>query len=295
MERVANRALALLRELPEADTMSVLIAGCVCFVVGLKFVQNNQRLQEIGRRIGFAALLGVFIYLGSLSSADEYFANAFKASFWAILITGVSWILLTVSAALYRFFIQKPGETLERWRVEREYRRRERRAAAELKAEQIRDAKRRRKLEEEEARREVQRAKDLERSKKTSQILEGENVRKRKVRAACERAYVLHEAEIKDRFKRSTFDDIMRKHLGDEHSPEYVEEQGKELLELIQLHRHKIEPPRKIKSLADAAAWFEEQKTQLELVSEDKLRRSLLVQLKQRYADLTTQMMDDIE
>lgn len=127
-----------------------------------------------------------------------------------------------------------------------------------------------------------------------------DNARRMKARASCENLFNLHEPEIKPRFNRSTMMIFMSRYMGDDHAVEYVEEQASELKQLILSHVErspiaKVSEPPKLRTLAEVTQWFEEQKATIDAVADDKMKRSLMAQLKSKYADLTSRILDDIE
>lgn len=56
-----------------------------------------------------------------------------------------------------------------------------------------------------------------------------------------------------------------------------------------------MQPAPKFRSLEDIARWFEEQKRQIDAVPDDRLRQTLLAKLKARYAELTTQFLEEMQ
>jgi hypothetical protein len=59
-------------------------------------------------------------------------------------------------------------------------------------------------------------------------------------------------------------------------------------------HKDHAQPPERFASLGDLTAWFEEQKQQIEACPDDRMRRTLLVQLKERYSELSAELLEQI-
>ena len=83
---------------------------------------------------------------------------------------------------------------------------------------------------------------ELERRQRENETQEEAQRRREEARTACERLFVLHAPEIKDRFPRETFDGFVTKHLGDGRPVEYVERRAKDLQEIILDHLRKVVP-----------------------------------------------------
>lgn len=112
-------------------------------------------------------------------------------------------------------------------------------------------------------------------------------------RASCEIFYSLHAPEIGSRFTKVMFDDFVRRHMGDERPPEYVEERSRQLREVLQQHLAKCEPPRP-RTLEELAAWFQEQKRQIDGLPDGVNKDALRAQLNARYAEMTSQLLEEM-
>ena len=119
--------------------------------------------------------------------------------------------------------------------------------------------------------------------------------RRENARMECYLFYGLHSAEINERFPRSECDQFVTKYMRDDLSPSEVEQRGAQLRQIIQRHCDKVHPPPKFKSLGDLANWFQEQKTQAEQLTDQRLRRTVLAQLNERYAELSTRLMEEMQ
>jgi hypothetical protein len=120
--------------------------------------------------------------------------------------------------------------------------------------------------------------------------------RREQARAGCEALYALYAPEIKDRFPRADFDAFLKKYLGDQHAPEFVEERAEQLRQIIEQHRQRIEPPKKKMSLAELAEWFLREKRQIDATPlDDEDKEALVAQLEARYAKLQEKHIRSME
>ena len=76
--------------------------------------------------------------------------------------------------------------------------------------------------------------------------------------------------------------------------PEAVEERAEQLMKIMREHQAKVEPRPKFRSLQELSAWFEQQMAELQSVPDEKLRKTLMVQLKVRYSDLSSTMLTEM-
>jgi hypothetical protein len=118
--------------------------------------------------------------------------------------------------------------------------------------------------------------------------------RREDARSECVLLYSLYAPEIAGRFPRKALDEYMQKYMNDNEEPGRVEARGAELRQVMQQHKDRAEPPERFASLGELTAWFEEQKKQLETCPDDRMRRSLLVQLKERYSELSAELLEQI-
>ena len=122
------------------------------------------------------------------------------------------------------------------------------------------------------------------------------NKRRADARIACELFFSLYAHDIGDRFPKQSFDDFVRRYLGDEQPPELVEERAAQLRESIQRHYEQVNPPEKITDLGQLARWYEKHKRKIERLSVgDSYKQDYLIQLNERYADLTQQLLENLE
>jgi hypothetical protein len=124
---------------------------------------------------------------------------------------------------------------------------------------------------------------------------QGDQKRRENARARCDVMYHLHAPEIGERFPRRTFDDYMEKYMHDRLEPEQVEVRGSLLETLLREHVDRVQPPQTFRTLEDIARWFEEQKQELNKLPDERLRKTLLVTLRERYMELTTEFLEEMQ
>ncbi len=113
-------------------------------------------------------------------------------------------------------------------------------------------------------------------------------------RAECELLYALAAPEIGARFSKQDLNEFLTKYMSDASAPEAVEQRAEQLKKIMREHQAKVEPRPKFASLQELSAWFEQQMAELQSVPDEKLRKSLVVQLKAKYSDLTSAMLSEI-
>jgi hypothetical protein len=100
-----------------------------------------------------------------------------------------------------------------------------------------------------EARRRREQQEAAERSAQAAQARR----RRSEARAACDAFYSLHAPEIGRRFTRAMYDAFAGRYLGEEHSPEDVEEQARQLHAIMQQHLQKAALPEHKQALEEVA------------------------------------------
>lgn len=120
--------------------------------------------------------------------------------------------------------------------------------------------------------------------------------RREDARAKCEIFFGLHGPEIRSRFSKAMYEDFVRRHLGDDHPPDHVEERARQLLDLLQDHLDRIEPPEKPMDVGDLAAWYKETRAQIESLDlDERTKRVQVSQLNARYAELVQEQIENLQ
>jgi hypothetical protein len=262
------------------DLCGPLLLLAVLVGVGGKVVAESPACRRWGVRLAGIVLLAS-VASGLLSRQhDEPQLLALRALFHAGLVLGASWILLPLIGFFVHHTIVAP------WRAVRRFGREVGIASAARKARLLEE--RQRKLADADY---LRRAPERERARLEAEALarsRAEAQRRREdARASCQILYALHGPDIVRRFGKETFEEFVRGHMGDDRSPEYVEQRAAQLRELIAQHLEKAGIAQKRPTLASLGLWFFNEKEQIEgspLGDEDKA--NLLAHLEERYARL---------
>mgnify|MGYP006915209446 CR=1 FL=1 len=84
--------------------------------------------------------------------------------------------------------------------------------------------------------------------------------------------------------------------MGDEQSPEYVEERGRQLQDIIKQHVEQIEPPPKAFTIESLATWYQTTKQLIDkLPVDDRYKQVQLAHLNARYAALMQSLMEALQ
>jgi hypothetical protein len=115
-------------------------------------------------------------------------------------------------------------------------------------------------------------------------------------RSHCELTYSFYAPKLGERFTRAMLDSYIEKYMGDNQTPEDVERRGQELQVTLQKHLESVEPPKKKLTLESLARWFIEEKQRIEsLPVDEKSKRRHIAELNGRYAELSSQLMENIQ
>ena len=260
----------------------------VLYLLGTRLVGGNTRLQLVGKRIALAAFfLFVFVLAGEWkpSTADEWVKLLLRSLLFAGIVLGTAWTVLPVIVSVYDHTFGAVFKTMDDWSRAARHRAEERKAERDRRrrdAEWERDRPRR----EREAHEAALRAEAEARVKGTAQK------RREDARAECDALFSFAAPEIATRFSKQDFAEFVSKYMTDTFSPEVVEERGEQLKGIIRHHWERIEPPRQ--SLKELSEWFEQRMSELQSVPDERLRKTLIVQLKVRYSDLTSTMLSEM-
>ena len=139
-----------------------------------------------------------------------------------------------------------------------------------------------------------QKAQSDRRQQEQTALTKAAQKRREDARSVCDLAYALVAPEIAGRFSKQDFETFVSKYMTDSFPPEQVEERAVQLKAIIRQHQEKIVPAPKFRSIQDLAVWFEAQKLEIETVQDQRLKATLLVQLKVRYTELTSQFLSEM-
>jgi len=284
----------LLDLIKNGDFWSLLGLVVVWAYIGNVVANHDAWAHAWGQRLAVFAFVGYCVY-GVLDvgqpDATAIFFVAIRAILAGGLTLGVAWNLLGLfafvrarlddaSQASRSRSRKRSADRAERKRLkEADRQRREEQAEWERTAPQ----RERRQREEEERRREATR-KEREAKHRRQEVL-----------AATEQLFLLYAPEIRDRFGRAEFDAFIEKFMGETETPDVIEARGKQLQKLIRDHHDRVHPPEQFHSLEELARWYSEQKKHIEaLPVEKRFMQDYLVQLNERYSDLTQKVLEKL-
>ncbi|TXT36026.1 MAG: hypothetical protein FD138_1132 [Planctomycetota bacterium] len=244
----------------------IVCGGCV--------VERHPRCRAIGKKLAVWTFLLSFLYfVFAPNSGDAPSPNLISAGIASLILAGmvlgVSWLVLPPLSFVYDSTLGGVFRSLKRLASASRERRQERR--------RIRQWERDR----------------PERERESANRL---NAQKRRddAKAACDALFALAAPEIGTRFSKQDYIEFVSKYMADTAPPEVVEERAEQLKAIIRQHQERVEPSRSQKSLQELSAWFEERLGEIQSVPDERLRKTLIVQLKARYSDLTSTMLAEM-
>ncbi len=275
-----------------SDFYTLIILIVLLNLVGSPFVARAPELHNLGLRIAAGVGLlyaGMIIAERGLGTAPEITALVLRSLAAGGVVLGPAWIVLSVFA-YFRDHLRRMSDASgaradarrrERVRRKEEAKEQERRRWADKEWEHTRPERER-----------AEREATERRQRETEQ--KGRDQRRRAdARATCEFEYAINAPEIGGRFPKSEFDAFVNRYCSDQQQPEEVEQRAQQLLGIIEQHLNRSVPPRP-KSLGELAAWFEKQRADLTLISDEQTRRLMLIKLKERYDELSSQLLEDL-
>ena len=276
--------------LNDAIDGSTFLLLIVLFVLGMKLVERDATLQVLGKRLALGAFF-LFVAITAIdrqpTDAEAWVAILLRSLIFAGIVLGAAWTILPAGAFVYAHTFGALFRSYEDWSKAAGRRADERKAEREHRQSEA-EWERQRPEREREAREAAARAETDARVKAAAQK------RREDARAACELAYALAAPEIAARFSKQDFIEFVTKYMTDKFPPESVEERAEQLKAIIRQHQEKVVPTPKFRSIQELAVWFEERKTEIEAVSDARHRATLLVQLKERYSELTSQLLAEM-
>ena len=272
-------------EIDSSDLLPSLLVLGLLYCIGKVAVKRRPELEQLGKQIGFAVFLCACawsLYSGGDYSGAGLLSTLFSGAILGGVTASLAWVILPIAA----FAVRLPDRIFgQAWRSIR-------RSWETSRSRNARAVAGRREQREYE-RLAPQREREREGAELAAQSARAAQKRRENARLSCEVLYRIHQPEIKDRFAPSMFDDYLKKHLGDNCPPDSIDERAQQLQQLIQHHAEKVTPTPKFRSMADLISRFEIQHKQLEAIPDDRLKATMLVRLKARYADLTVQVMEE--
>lgn len=279
-------------------TGNVFLLGFVTWIlfhVGCAVAQSSPASHAWAKRLGFVAFLG----FAGLSLASEQMPSEIELIVITIrgLLAGwfvTSILLIGLPAALWLGGQIRSQHTAFRAARDAHRRKREeqRRSHQEAADQKVRQREWERYApERERAQREAREQTELERRQQQQA-----QKRREDVRSHLELLYSLYAPKIQSRFTKQMFGDFLTKYLGDNRTPEDVDERGRQLQTMMEQHQQAVDPPPKKATLQDLAAWFVAEQQRLEsLPLDDLLKDEFRAILHERYAELTQRFLQKLE
>jgi hypothetical protein len=226
---------SLKRLLDGNDLCAVLLLTLLLSAVGTRLVGGHPRLYERGVACGFLGALcyGAYGWVVSPPAAEmDLVGLAVRCLLGGFLVASAAWVGLGIVAFAHAHTLAPLGRRLRDWRSAVEAGRRDRRLL-------LQDEENRRRAAEAYA----AGAPDREARQREAEVRAtreaADRQRRDNARSACEIFYSLHAPDIADRFPRVLFEDYLKRYLGDDRPPEFVEEHARRLREVIEQHLQK--------------------------------------------------------
>lgn len=285
----ANEAVMLgFNILSDPLDIDIFALAAILYFLGAWLVKGNAKLELAGKRIALAAF---FLFVALVASemkpteVGDWVAVLIRSLVLSGIVLGAGWTVLPLLSFGYANTFGAAFQRMRSW-TQAAKRHAEARSADRERRSRDAEWERDRPRREREAHEAALRAEAEARAKGAAQK------RREDARSECDALYALAAPEINGRFNKQEFSEFVSKYMTDAVAPEVVEERAEQLKGIIQHHWERIEPPRQ--SLKELSEWFEQRMAELQSVSDERLRKSLIVQLKVRYTDLTTNMLSEM-
>ncbi|REK08652.1 MAG: hypothetical protein DWQ37_20150 [Planctomycetota bacterium] len=278
---------AYLSIIESADICSLGFVIMLLAAVGACMAGNTPRLRVLGWRIAAGAfvLYGMYaVALGRTTDAAELALILIRAVLAGGLTLGLAWVLLPAGVFIVRTLAVHPvtkgraalhtllanrraaQEELERVRAELDWK------AAELASAETR----------------YRQAAEVNRTDREAQR------RRDNARAGCELLYAQYAPELEQRFSRNAFAKFIADYMGDERSPEEVEQRAEQLSEALRVHRQILDPAHRFGTLRELTAWYDEQRQQVQSAGlHPDSAEVLLVNLEIHYEELLRRFIQE--
>lgn len=262
----------------------------VLFVLGVKLVESDGRLQVWGKRCaGGAFFLFIFVQVieQNPGTAGGWLRIVVRSLIFSGIVLGATWTVLPAAVFTYEHTFGALFRSLDEAAAASRKRADERKR---MKEQKLRDEEWERTRPE----RERQAMEAALQEEARAKLRAAAQKRREDARAACELVYSVVEPEIGKRFSRNDFAQFVAKYMSDNFPPETVEERAEQLKGIIRQHENRSDSPPRERSVQDLATWFEEQKAIIESMPESRERATLLIQLRERYSELTSRLLSEL-
>ena len=260
---------SLIELIEQGDFLTLLFMAAVLYYVGQMAVANDPQSKRRGQGIflvSFVAYGLLEISRYGIQDAEGLLSIIFRGLIAAGMLLGISWILLSTSAFLF-----SPTEQAKR--SLQESRRKSQQKKERIKQEQEEEQRKQRDQKEWE-RKAPERERQQTERQQAEQKQKVDQHQREEIRLSCQLLYDQHATELQDRFPRERFKDYFAQYLPDEFPLETVQQRGKLLKEMIDSSLEKVEGNKqKYSSLNEIAAYFQEQKKEIESLDYDESSR----------------------
>ena len=271
--------------------------GAIFVLLGLLFVIGSMMARENGlvllwsARAGAAAMLMHATLMWIDRPPGDAYAIArivFRAIVTGALVAVSGWTLIAVGLFLYERFVAAPAQRFRAWAD------RSRRVHDE--AVRAREADRQSREAEQEWRRGApDRARQQQMAEEQANRVQAQQRQREAARLDCELFFAFHAVDIAQRFSRADFDRFLRNYLNDQLTADEVLTRATQVRATIAQHAEKVHPPPAVQCIADLTTWYQARKAEADAVANERLRRVLLAQLNERYTELTTRFLQEIQ
>lgn len=249
----------------------------------------DQTINRWAKCFAGAAFIGFGILATATESPEtawDFLLVAIRALLAAGLAAGMSLIGLPAVGYLYRKTVGRAVATTNNWS---ERMRRRFSDQADARRQRRQDAAARRAFDRDAPRRERERLAAVERLR----IAQQEKGRRTEARAACQLMYDLLAPEIQGRFTREQFNGFLHQYLSDTTPVDQVERRAGQLQDLLRQHLERVDPASGGGGFEELNRRYEKRRQEIETLPDERLRRMLLAQLKNQYAQLLSQQMEN--
>jgi len=274
----------------QGDYCPLIVVIAILYLVGSKMAQNQPRFYHWGPRIA----VGVFVVFAFLKVTELETPTA-RGLLWAVvgallaagLVLGPAWIVLAIGGFAHGYMSQadeRSRRRTEQRKAERERKKRE-------------EGRRRQQAEHDGSAAERELAlREAEERRVAEERVEAEGAQRREDgRLACELLYNLRAADISERFNREQFKYFLATYMDDSKPVDVVENRARELQRLIEQHYETSNPPERFRDLAELTQWYQKQKGEIEGLSlPAEYKEDILIQLNERYSELTERIMEKL-
>lgn len=277
------------------DPCLMLVVLLLLWWIGRQLGERSERLYAVGTWLAGTLFVTTFAWQCFAHDPPDLasvLVLALRSGLLAVLVACVIWVVCPIAALLYRCTLGLAWDSLCRlqrgltyrwisWTVDR----------------QVRRAGRQR--DREEHRRALERQQQQQRweveNRERQATAELARQRREDARARCEFFFSLHAAELGKRFTQTMLETYLEQYLDEDRHPEYVERRAAQLLDLMQQHLAKAQPEPRFRSLEGIALWFQSEKQKIEgLPLDDRAKRVLVVNLREKYDELTSRFLEEL-